>query len=101
MTDDDSRRALTRIADARLARRSELDAEASAPAPPPASSAGGFTRGDRVLDRRSGREGTVQHVGEPDRRGDRLYQIAFDGGMFGLRPALDLLPRPTPPPGRS
>jgi hypothetical protein len=100
MTNEDVRRQMAAIADARDRRRAELDADAR----PPVSAAdrlpAPFRAGDRVLDLRGGREGTVFDVGIPDRAGLVRVAVRFDDGGVSMGPASDLLARPRPPVGR-
>jgi len=101
MTNDELRRTLTRIADARLARRDEATRYAAAAAPARAAGGDGLAVGDRVFDVRGGREGTVSDVRPTDRGGQPLVYVRFDDGSAGTRDVMDLLARPTRPAGRA
>jgi hypothetical protein len=100
MTNDEVRAQMTRIADARMARRAADQAAAPASTSADAANVGGLVAGARVLDVRTGREGTVDHVGPPDRVGRALLWVRFADGSVVSRGAADLQWRPTPPTGR-
>jgi hypothetical protein len=100
MTNDEVRRAQQRIADAKLARRADLDAAARPPVSAADRVGAPYRAGDRVLDLPSGREGIVDRVGAPDRTGDVMVSVRFDDGALGIRQPADLLARPRPPSSR-
>jgi hypothetical protein len=100
MTRDEVLRSQQRITEMRTARRAEIDAAARPPVTAADRVGAPFRAGDRVLDRRTGREGTVSDVGAPDRSGAVSVAIAFDDGSSDTRAVVDLLARPRLPTAR-
>lgn len=101
MANDELRRTLTRITDARDARRAVDLGAASAAAPTSAAARAAFTVGDRVFDVASGREGSVTRVGAADNIGRTPIDVVLDGGAAVARLARDLIARPRRPAARS
>lgn len=101
MTNDEVRRTMTRIADAKVARRADLSADGAAAAAPAPRIDGLPRAGDRVMDVLGGLEGTVESVGTPSGSGSVLVYIRLDNGSLLVRPPFNLMRRPTPPGGRS
>lgn len=101
MTNDELRRVSARIADARMARRADMDPAAPATTPSGERVGGPFTVGDRVMDMQSGREGEVSNVLSADRDGIAWIYVRFDDGGASITRPGQLLARPRPPAGRS
>lgn len=101
MTNDEVRRAMTRISDARNALRAQVAGAAAGDTAPAPRIGGELLIGDRVLDVRGGREGTVSSVGAPSSSGAVLVNVRLDDGSLLVRTPFDLMRRPTPPGGRS
>jgi hypothetical protein len=100
VTNDELRRRMAALADARDERRRAIDADARPPVSAADRIAAAFRVGDRVMDLGGGREGRVSDVGVPDRAGLVRYSIRFDDGSIAIRVGADLLARPTPPAAR-
>jgi hypothetical protein len=100
MTNDELRRAQTRLEDAKAARRGELVAAAPAFTAPAYGSAAPYVKGQRVQDLRGGREGTVSDVTAADATGSVLVWVRFADGSLIVRPPRDLIARPSPPASR-
>lgn len=101
MTNDELQRTMTRIADARLARRTADDAAAASVAPAPASRGGAFVVGDRVFDVDTGLEATVIDVGSPQPLGRTDLGVQFEDGTRARRLSANVIARPRRPAARS
>lgn len=101
MTNDDVRRAQQRIADIRNGYSQEAAGAVRPPITAAARLGAPFAVGDRVFDRRSGREGEVIDVRTADRTGAVSVWVTFDDGGHYVGPADELLARPRPPAARA
>jgi hypothetical protein len=98
-TDETSRR-LTRIADARMARRADEMGAAAPSAAPPSARDGVSVIGDRVLDVATGLGGEVLDVGRVDNLGRTPITVRLDDNTRVTRLARDLIARPRRPAAR-
>jgi hypothetical protein len=101
MTNDDVRRAQQRIADIREVFAQDMAGAGRPPITAAARLGAPFAVGDRVFDRRSGREGEVIDVRTVDRTGAVSVWVTFDDGGHFVGPAGDLIARPRPPAARA
>jgi hypothetical protein len=100
MTNDELRRRMASLADARDERRRAIDGDARPPVSAADRLAAPFRVGDGVLDLVSGREGRVFDVGVPDRQAAIVVVVKFPDGGSVSRLARELVARPTPPAAR-
>lgn len=101
MTNDELRRAMTRIADARIAGRADLGTPSTTSPSSSARALGAIVPGDRVLDLRTGAEAVVFDVSPQSAGSIGAISIRFTSGTTAVRNPAELQPRPTPPAGRS
>ena len=101
MTNKELQQQLTRIGDARLARRTEIDGAAAAPTTAGDRTGAPFAIGDRIFDPATGRSGEVIRVGAFAGLGRTPIDVALDGGGTVSRLARDVVSRPRRPAPRS
>jgi len=97
---DTHRTRLTRIADARLARRAADDSAAAVSPAAARAGAGPLAPGDRVFDTITGQEGTIRSVATPSNARVPLAAVTLDGGADVTRWVDLIYARPPRPPAR-